>query len=58
MLINAEYIWLGGENPPALHSKTMVLNLTSNFNEEDLPEWGFNGSVSSQGDDDCNRSKT
>ena len=46
MAIRAEYIWLDGSQPTKqLRSKTKVLD-----NDEDLPEWGFDGSSTEQAD--------
>lgn len=49
-LAQAEYIWLGGYNPQELRSKTKIVDLFGKLkvNPEDLPEWGFDGSSTSQ----------
>jgi glutamine synthetase len=46
--IRAEYIWIDGQKPTAkLRSKTKILEGPVNKPEE-LPEWGFDGSSTSQ----------
>ena len=46
--ITAEYIWLDGQKPTSkLRSKTKILDEPAK-RVEDLPEWGFDGSSTSQ----------
>ena len=47
MQITAEYIWLDGNNPQQLRSKTKILK-NDPFDLPDFPEWGFDGSSTKQ----------
>lgn len=51
--IRVEYIWLDGNNPQKLRSKTRVLHLNSytqelDINSVQLPEWTYDGSSTNQ----------
>lgn len=55
--VQAEYIWLDGNNPQELRSKTkIILGPKQLLNSKLVPQWGFDGSSTSQAEDhdsDC-----
>ena len=49
MKIKLEYVWLDGYKPePNLRSKVKVIDVNEKGDLEDIPEWGFDGSSTSQ----------
>ena len=46
--IMLEYIWLDGNNPQQLRSKTKIVDKADTLNAKDYPIWSFDGSSTSQ----------
>ena len=49
MKVKLEYVWLDGYKPePNLRSKVKIIEVNSNEDIENIPEWGFDGSSTKQ----------